>query len=477
MDADARPTTPRRGPGTRWRPRAEVVAGILGTLGVSIVVVSLLVWASRGFEQLPASYFGTPLGQLPQLATAACYILVGAFLGARLPRNPVGWLFLGIGLLWTVFLPANLYIAGAYEAFRPASTLTSLVAWVLSSFGTAALLGLLAAVGLLFPDGRLLSRRWRGAAWLTAISVLVFGLSVGLDPAGLEVYPSLPNPFAAPSALEPVYPALRLARLLIVVPLVAVAISLVLRYRGGDLVVRAQLRWIVLAATLQALAFIPFILATFVFRVSDPVGSALAAMAQVAGIAVPLAAGVAIMRYRLFGIDAIISRTLVYVLLMGVLGGLYALAVTVFQRLFVALTGGTSEVPLLIALFLTAAAFTPLRKALEGAVDGWVHRDRPSARSEAEAEAVKPDEAASDESELRRVAAALVALRRLETRMTSATPAAQGGAERSLPVDAAGQVSCPRGRQVPFAACLGCPQLVGISTSPPQVTCTAPDLP
>ena len=366
------------------RPTApRVIASALGTFGVTVMVVSLLIWASRGFEQLPASYFGTPLGQLPQLVTAACYILVGAFLGSRLPSNPVGWLFLAIGLLWTVFLPANLYIAGAYEPFRPASMLTALVAWVLSSFGTAALFGLLAAVGLLFPDGRLLSRRWLAAAWLTALSGLVFGMSVGFDPAGLEIYPSLPNPFAAPPAFEPVYPALRLARLLIVVPLVAVAISLVLRYRGGDLVVRAQLRWIVFAATLQAVAFIPFILATFVFGVSDPVGSALAALAQVAGIAVPLAAAVAITRFRLFGIDALISRTLVYIILMGVLGGLYALAVAVFQRLFAFLTGDSSEVPLLVALFLTAAAFTPLRRALEAAVDRWVHRSEAPAADRA----------------------------------------------------------------------------------------------
>ena len=88
-------------------------------------------------------------------------------------------------------------------------------------------------------------------------------------------------------------------------------------------------------------------------------------------VLLPLAAAVAITRHRLFGIDVLIGRTLVYVPLVGMLGGLYALAVAAFQRVFLSLTGETSDAALLAALFLIAAAVTPLRKALEAAVDSW----------------------------------------------------------------------------------------------------------
>jgi hypothetical protein len=232
------------------------------------------------------------------------------------------------------------------------------------------------------------------------------------------------------------------------------------------------------------------------------------ALANLGGIALPVAAAFAITRYRLFGIDRLISRTLVYVPLVGILGGLYAAAVALFQRLFVAITGSPSEVPLLIAVFVIAAAFTPLRKAMEHAVDRWAtagqaagsvtlatsgqaryaepsvalgepmagHQVSPSTTEQSQ----RPDGdgayaavTSADESETLRASAVLAAVRRLETRVAAGAAEADVLREsRTLAITDDGSVGCPAGARVPFSFCLGCPYLTSISLSPPEVRCS-----
>jgi hypothetical protein len=203
---------------------------------------------------------------------------------------------------------------------------------------------------------------------------------------------------------------------------------------------------------------------------------------------------------------------LVYVPLIGILGGLYELAVALFQRLFVAITGTPSEVPMLIAVFLIAAVFTPLRKAMEGAVDRWARggwtegadgdgervvamQGTASATQEAIApevtttaplEAVgwdpRPDRGRqhrtrpeADEVEALRTMATVTAIRRLEARVAAGAP--DGDATRethTLTLDGEGKVACPAGARVPFSICLGCPYPISISVAPGQIRCALP---
>ncbi len=356
------------------RPRPVVVAGSLAAVGVSLIIVSILLYLSEGLPRLRVSFAQTPAALLPQQATAAGYILVGALLGSRLPRNPVGWLLLAAGLVWATLLPLSMLVTVAHEALRPVPPVTLGLAWLSSSFATPVLAMLMGLAALLFPDGRLVGPRWRPVAFLLVLAPLLLGLTAAVGPSSLVWYWTLPNPLAVPRTFSPVVFGIQVGAIaLLVMAFAGLVASLVVRYRRGDAVTRAQLRWIVFAIAIQAICAVPFVLARYVVPVSASVGEMTVAASVAASLLLPITGAVAITRHHLFGIDRVINRTLVYVPLLGLLGGLYAAAAALFQRLFVTLTGEPSEVPLLMAVFIIAAAFTPVRKWLEGVVDRWAH--------------------------------------------------------------------------------------------------------
>jgi hypothetical protein len=187
---------------------------------------------------------------------------------------------------------------------------------------------------------------------------------------GLITYPSIPNPLALPYGLHDVVGALRSVGVLLVIGSAVVAVAaLWRRHRIGDAICRAQLRWIVLAAAFTVTGAIPFVIARYMLRVTDSTGELLSAIAQIGSCAFPLAAAFAISRYRLFDVDVVIGRTLVYLPLMAVLGGMYTAGIALFQRIFVAVTGSESEVAIVLTILAVASVFTPLRKSLEMLVD------------------------------------------------------------------------------------------------------------
>jgi hypothetical protein len=465
----------------RW---LVALATILGIAGLGVSIACLVIWAGLGFARLP-----TRIEQIP-LITATLYVGVGWLLASRVPGNPVGWGFMVGGLALTLVLPLELAVAQSHQALRPAPAQTVLFAWFVSSFATPVFMASLIVGGLLFPDGHFLSVRWRNIAVIAALAATVLGMSVAADPEGLLWYPTLPNPFRAPATLAPLLTAMRAVSLgVLILSIAGVLVGQILRYRLGDAVTRVQLRWVLAAVVVQVAIVIPFFLTNYVVDAGERVRQASLVLAQAALWLLPLASALAIMRYRLFGIDALIGRSQVYVPLMGVLGGLYALAVLVFQRIFLALTGGTSDLALLLAVFLIAGAFTPMRKGLESALERWA---RPSARalvgtSGAPRRAVRhDDDPGRDESpsqfgrDIQETAARLVALGRLEARLASpsalAGPRSGAASEettRQLPIDPEGRVACPLG-PTPYMTCLGCPHLSAIRTQPPAIDCVWP---
>lgn len=370
MRTSAEPVATSRG-ALRLGPRVPVVlAAFLGGLVVTVVVVSLLVWIARGMVNMPVSFGSTPIGVLGLVLSPICYASVGGILAARLPANPIGWLLLAVGVALGSMLPVNLLVTAAHDSLQPASTVVVWAAWARTTFGTPVVLALAVLMVHIFPDGHALPGWWRLGAWTAVAAGIVLMVTTAVDPVGLVTYPSIPNPVALPYSLHDVVGALRSGGVLMVIGSAIVAVAaLWRRHRIGDAICRAQLRWIVLAAAFTVAGAIPFVVARYMLRVTDSTGEVLSAIAQIGSCAFPLAAAFAISRYRLFDVDVVIGRTLVYLPLMAVLGGMYTSGIALFQRIFVAVTGSESEIAIVLTILVVASVFTPLRHSLEMLVD------------------------------------------------------------------------------------------------------------
>ena len=144
---------------------------------------------------------------------------------------------------------------------------------------------------------------------------------------------------------------------------------MVTRYRRCDATTRRQLAWVAFGGVIWAASLGPFVIVRYLLHVSDDVGTTFTTIAAAGTLTFPVTIYIATLRYHLFGVEAILGRTLVYVPLMGICGGLYAAALALSQRLFVAVTGNTSDMAIIVATLLMAAGFTPARRALEVGVD------------------------------------------------------------------------------------------------------------
>ena len=332
------------------------------TLVVAAVGLALLVWdwstpvprgffGIRGFYGLMAVGFGG----------------VGALLTRRRPRHPVGWVFAAAGLLAAVNLATFEYGLAASAGHRLPGA--GYVGWVESWIWVPFVTLITLYVFLLFPDGRLLGARWRPVAWLgsavAAIATAGVALTLGPDRPDL---PGLRNPFGlAPAAVPLGLAAAGLAGLLCCV--VLAAWSLVLRSRRGTDVTRQQIKWLAYSGCLVALALVPAVALSLTPGWPSRVASG-AVFAAV--LAIPAAVAVAVLRYRLYDIDRIISRTLAYAIITGVLAGVYAALVLLATQVL----RFHSSVAVAAATLAAAALFAPVRRSVQHAVDRRFNRDR-----------------------------------------------------------------------------------------------------
>ncbi len=353
-------------------------AAFLATL--VIVGASLIVWGGLGFPALPMSFVRGPLGAIEIALIATTYAGIGAFLARRLPGHLVGWSLITIGVGIGLHLPASLLIDRAMGAFRPIPPELLAFGWAVSSAVVPVTVALIGLLMMILPDGHLPSRRWRRGVWVTIAGLVLLVLGTALDPSGLVWFPTLPNPIPVPSAAKTAVDVISMAGAsLSVAGLGLGATCLVRRYRHGDARLRGQLRWIAGGAVFWAIALAPLLLVRYVLGASDAIGTATVHLATVGVLAVPFTIFVATTRNHLFGIDAIVGRTLVYVPLMAVCGGIYTASLVLSQRLFVHVTGNTSDVAIIAATLLMAAAFTPARRTLEGTVERVMARARSAA--------------------------------------------------------------------------------------------------
>jgi MFS family permease len=351
----APPARRRRWPAwLAWALAGLTVLGLVASFWLGELVFS------TGWEPRPAT---ATLGAviLVMVSTAA----VGALVASRRPRHPVGWLLLGVGLALAVTLLVQAYVDYGLLA-RPGALPG---ARYLAGFAYSTALIWVSCAGfvlLLTPTGSLPSSRWRWWARLAAAApvVMVLGSVVQPDPLAPDYHG---NPLAVP-ALARVLVVPAVAGVVVVpVSLLVGAGSLVVRFRRARGVERQQLRWLALAAALAA-GLLLVALAGFLLA-NDNVAFASLSL----GVALlPLATGAAILRYRLYDLDRIISRTLAYALLTVLLGGGYAAVVLGLGQLL----GRDSSLVVAAATLAVAAAFQPARRRVQELVDRRFNRSR-----------------------------------------------------------------------------------------------------
>jgi hypothetical protein len=304
---------------------------------------------------------------VPPVLAIVSAITVGAVLASRRPRHPVGWLLLGLGLSVSAGAAADGY-APYGLLVRPGALLA---ARYVALYGPALLATSITCVGfilLLTPTGSLPSPRWRWWARVTITAPVVVVLTVTLlpHPLGPE-YQSVANPLGLHTLEAWLQAATGLALALTVLGVGVAAASLVGRFRHASGSERQQLRWVALAAAVVSLAA-ALVLAAMVTETPALFGMGLGLCAAI----LPLAIGAAVLRYRLYDLDRIISRTLAYGLLTVLLGGGYAGIVLGLGQLL----GRASSLVVAGATLAVAAAFQPARRRIQQVVDRRFNRRR-----------------------------------------------------------------------------------------------------
>ncbi|HEX6012386.1 MAG TPA: hypothetical protein VFY87_11410, partial [Geminicoccaceae bacterium] len=300
-------------------------------------------------------------------AVAVTFALVGAVVAAHRSANPIGWLFLAIGLSGALGVVSNEYVNYTLVV-DPGALPGGLIAAWLSGWTWWPAYGLVPLVLLAFPDGRLLSPRWRWAAWLAGGGVAVMTLGIAVSTLGDPAYVALSE--EAPGGLPGL--VLTISVSAAILSFLAALVSLVLRWRRAWGNERQQLKWVAFAAGLALLANIAFQIVQ------------LPGLGLVGVVLIPVGAAVAILRYRLYDIDRIISRTLAYGLLTVLLGLVYVAGVFALGRLLNQ-GGEPSAFAVAASTLAVAALFQPARRRLQAAVDRRFNRARYDAARTVEA--------------------------------------------------------------------------------------------
>jgi hypothetical protein len=308
---------------------------------------------------------------------------VGALIASRRPENPIGWLFCSGAFIWglgELTLEYGVYALVTAPGALPAGVWVAWFgAWARGIGGFFMVLFLL----LLFPTGRLPTRRWRVVVWAALGYIVLFTLVSWLSPVSQD--------FRLSSVRNPLGFDLEIMNLLggvlyLSLPLLLLAsgAAVIVRFRRSRGDERQQIKWFAYAVAIMV----------FLFTLGHSLG-----LTQIVGVAplvfaipltgLPAAAGIAILKYRLYDIDLVINRTLVYGTLTATLVALYFGGIVLLQWLFVALTGEKSTLAVVASTLLIAALFTPLRRRIQSFIDRRFYRRKYDARQTLEAFSAK----------------------------------------------------------------------------------------
>ena len=361
-----------------------MLAWSLCLLCVALAVAGLILALLNGLTlgEIFLAWAGPPVATL--LAQIVSFSVVGALIASHRPENPLGWIFLAAALFYGIQIPGEEYAVYALLTNPGSLPLGAELAWLTDWIWAPGYGIILVFLPLLFPDGHPPSSRWRGVGWLGGLSIgLICVLtSIVLWP---ERGPVLLQLGGYAGEVEEWRSAvldwvLRLGGPMLLLAGLGAVISLVVRFhraRGDE---RQQIKWFASAAALTVVWLIVFQQST---RGLPEAIVALSGLLVIASI--PIATGIAILRYRLYDIDRIINRTLVYGSLTAMLVALYFGGIVVLQRIFVTLTGQQSTLAVVASTLAIAALFVPLRRRVQGFVDRRFYRRKYDARKTLEA--------------------------------------------------------------------------------------------
>jgi PAS domain S-box-containing protein len=331
---------------------------------------------------------GTDVFSLLYLVAVALSALVGGVVATRRFANPVGWILLVGGAIFA-FQEFSLEYAIYGLVTNPFSLpLVRTMGWLASWIYVPGLLLLLSFLPLYFPDGRLVSSRWRWVAGLALVLAVVGPISSAFLPSPTRVW-DIVYPLGI-VALGPVSDLLdEVATVLYCGVIFASAASLAVRFHRSVGEEREQIKWLAYAAS----ALTAWLLIDPLIWVDSPILDEVVrpTMDGLLFAGIPVAVGVAVLKYRLYDIDLIINRTLVYGTLTGILALIYLGSVVLLQDFFHALTGqeGQSQLAIVLSTLAIAALFIPLRRRIQSFIDKRFYRSKYDAKKTLEAFSAK----------------------------------------------------------------------------------------
>jgi hypothetical protein len=317
------------------------------------------------------------------------FAVVGALLVAKRSTNLIGWIMAAIAFMVAIFNAGGAYATYVMVTRGQPDALAVVGAWTANCYWFVMLALALFYLPMLFPDGRLLSRRWLPVAVVAGIAASGFVLPRAfMDTLPLNEAPGyeIDNPIGIEGvgSVEnlPIFGVLLNG--LLVIAFVGTAASVVVRFRRSRGVERLQMKWFVYVSVV----FVGGSILTSVIGVATGLRwleQFSFVLSMVALVGLPIAVGIAILRYRLYDIDVVINRTLVYGLLTLLLALMYFGGIVLLQRVFVLLTGQQSTLAVVASTLLIAALFNPLRGRIQAFIDRAFYRRKYDARKTLEA--------------------------------------------------------------------------------------------
>jgi hypothetical protein len=366
--------------GRRWLAVGIWVATVV------LVVMALILLARNGsapsFGRIAAARGQRTVAAAAGVLCTLAFVTVGATVVWHRRRHVVGWLFSLVGLCLAIQAFAAFYATHALVASPGSLRGGQVMGWVGTWISSPALLLIPLYCFLLFPDGRLPGPGWRLVAWLDGLVLAMATVRVALRPGPLAVLPSVANPLGASGIMGRLADGLLGAAMLLLPLAVAGSVgALIVRLRRARGSQRQQLKWFASAAALVAVIAIPVLPAQIASAGWADVGI----VVLIVAIAfLPVAAGIAVLRHRLFDIDVLLNRALVYSTVTTVLGAAYAGIVVGVGAVSGGGVGGArggrgggvSSLAVALATLVVAAMFQPARRRVQGMVDRRFNRRR-----------------------------------------------------------------------------------------------------